>query len=175
MSLDEGIDVSAEAEKIACAYCGKLEQKTKLKKKRYCSNNCAKASKTDDNHNSNSDETNSSLKIASSTDSTNNEKSNDEAMPSIETNTPVAKWNVREVCKFIADILGTEEYNEDFTTQEIDGSALILLKEKHLVSAMDMKLGPALKIVAKVQSLLKPDTETAQQSASVSTSNQSSQ
>lgn len=175
MSLDEGIEVSTDVEKVACSYCGKLEQKTKLKKKRYCSINCAKAMKTDDNHNSNSDETNSSIKIASSTDSTSTDKSNDETIPSIETNTPVAKWNVREVCKFIADILGTEEYNEDFTTQEIDGSALILLKEKHLVNAMGMKLGPALKIVAKVQSLLTTDAEAAQQSASVSTSNQSSQ
>ncbi|EDW25190.1 GL15368, partial [Drosophila persimilis] len=36
---------------------------------------------------------------------------------------------------------------------EIDGQALLLLKENHLVNAMGMKLGPALKIVAKVESM----------------------
>ena len=34
--------------------------------------------------------------------------------------------------------------------QEIDGQALMLLREEHMVVAMKMKLGPALKIVAKV-------------------------
>lgn len=75
----------------------------------------------------------------------------------------IAKWTVKEVCTFVADLLGTDEYNEDFTSQEIDGSALILLKEKHLVNAMNMKLGPALKIVAKVQSLLSTTVETSVQ------------
>lgn len=89
-------------------------------------------------------------------------------------NTPIGKWTAKEVCKFVADVLGTDEYNEDFTTQEIDGSALILLKEKHLVNAMGMKLGPALKIVAKVQSLLLSDAETSvqQQTSSTTTANQ---
>lgn len=71
----------------------------------------------------------------------------------------ISTWTVKEVCKFIAEILGTNEYNDDFASQEIDGSALILLKEKHLVNAMNMKLGPALKIVAKVQSLLNLNPE----------------
>lgn len=87
--------------------------------------------------------------------------------------TPIGKWTAKDVCKFIADVLGTDEYSEDFTTQEIDGSALILLKEKHLVNAMGMKLGPALKIVAKVQLLLSSDAEaSAQQSSSTTTANQ---
>lgn len=90
-----------------------------------------------------------------------------------EINTPIGKWTAKDVCKFVADVLGTDEYSEDFTTQEIDGSALVLLKEKHLVNAMGMKLGPALKIVAKVQSLMSLDAEAnAQQSSSTTTANQ---
>lgn len=37
--------------------------------------------------------------------------------------------------------------------QEIDGQALMLLKEDHLMSAMQMRLGPALKLVAKINTL----------------------
>ena len=41
-----------------------------------------------------------------------------------------------------------------FNRQEIDGQALMLLKEDHLMSTMNVKLGPALKICAKVKSLV---------------------
>ena len=37
--------------------------------------------------------------------------------------------------------------------QEIDGQALLLLKEDHLMSAMNIKLGPALKIYARISML----------------------
>lgn len=72
---------------------------------------------------------------------------------------PVAQWSVKEVCNFVSQLLGTDDYNEDFVTQEIDGSALVLLKEKHLVKEMGMKLGPALKIVSKVQGLIEANAE----------------
>ena len=49
------------------------------------------------------------------------------------------------------DTPGCKEYAEDFALQEIDGQALMLLKADHLMSAMSMKLGPALKICAKIQ------------------------
>ncbi|PSN38405.1 hypothetical protein C0J52_21582, partial [Blattella germanica] len=38
-------------------------------------------------------------------------------------------------------------------TQRIDGQALMLLKEDHLMTAMSMKLGPALKICAKIDTM----------------------
>jgi len=56
------------------------------------------------------------------------------------------KWNVTEVCDFIKSLPGCGEYVEDFAQQEIDGQALMLLKADHLMSAMSIKLGPALKI-----------------------------
>ncbi|KAG8130098.1 hypothetical protein E2320_016693, partial [Naja naja] len=46
-----------------------------------------------------------------------------------------------------------EEIAEEFRSQEIDGQALLLLKEEHLMSAMNIKLGPALKICAKINIL----------------------
>lgn len=62
-------------------------------------------------------------------------------------------WSVAEVCEFIRHLPGCMDYVDDFEQQEIDGQALMLLKENHLVNAMGMKLGPALKIVAKVESM----------------------
>lgn len=37
--------------------------------------------------------------------------------------------------------------------QEIDGQALMLLKADHLMSAMSMRLGPALKICAQIDAM----------------------
>ncbi|XP_029436367.1 polyhomeotic-like protein 1 [Rhinatrema bivittatum] len=63
------------------------------------------------------------------------------------------RWSVEEVYEFIASLQGCQEIAEDFRSQEIDGQALLLLKEEHLMSAMNMKLGPALKICAKINIL----------------------
>ncbi|KAH8289978.1 hypothetical protein KR054_011308, partial [Drosophila jambulina] len=66
---------------------------------------------------------------------------------------PISSWSVEEVSNFIRELPGCQDYVDDFFQQEIDGQALLLLKENHLVNAMGMKLGPALKIVAKVESM----------------------
>lgn len=50
-------------------------------------------------------------------------------------------------------LIGCQEIAEEFRSQEIDGQALLLLKEEHLMSAMNIKLGPALKICAKINVL----------------------
>ncbi|XP_040182937.1 polyhomeotic-like protein 2 isoform X2 [Rana temporaria] len=60
------------------------------------------------------------------------------------------KWNVEDVYEFIRSLPGCQEISEEFRTQEIDGQALLLLKEDHLMSAMNIKLGPALKIYARI-------------------------
>lgn len=52
--------------------------------------------------------------------------------------------------EFIRNLPGCTDYAEDFAIQEIDGQALMLLKADHLMAAMSMKLGPALKICAKI-------------------------
>ena len=63
------------------------------------------------------------------------------------------KWSVSEVVEFVKSLPGCSEYAEDFAVQEIDGQALLLLKEDHLMSAIGMKLGPALKLCAKIEGI----------------------
>lgn len=58
-----------------------------------------------------------------------------------------------EVYEFVKSLPGCQEYAEEFRQQEIDGQALLLLKEDHLMTAMSIKLGPALKICARINSL----------------------
>lgn len=64
-----------------------------------------------------------------------------------------SRWSIEEVYEFIASLQGCQEIAEEFRSQEIDGQALLLLKEEHLMSAMNIKLGPALKICAKINVL----------------------
>lgn len=56
-------------------------------------------------------------------------------------------------CSLFLGFTGCQEIAEEFRSQEIDGQALLLLKEEHLMSAMNIKLGPALKICAKINVL----------------------
>jgi len=63
------------------------------------------------------------------------------------------KWNVSQVCDFIKNLPGCSDYVEDFAVQEIDGQALMLLQADHLMTAMSIKLGPALKICEQVKQL----------------------
>ncbi|KAM9785919.1 polyhomeotic-like protein 2 [Neosynchiropus ocellatus] len=63
------------------------------------------------------------------------------------------QWNVEDVYVFICSLQGCLEIAEEFRSQEIDGQALLLLKEDHLMGAMNIKLGPALKIFAQINML----------------------
>ncbi|XP_062402399.1 polyhomeotic-like protein 2 isoform X3 [Sardina pilchardus] len=63
------------------------------------------------------------------------------------------RWNVEEVYEFIRSLPGCQEIADEFRSQEIDGQAMLLLKEDHLMSAMNIKLGPALKIYARISML----------------------
>lgn len=92
-----------------------------------------------------------------------------------------AQWSVEEVYRFISSLQGwcslirfgsldhvscsvfvqifsifcsgCEELATQFLSQEIDGQALLLLREDHLISTMNIKLGPALKICASINTL----------------------
>ncbi|XP_047453527.1 polyhomeotic-like protein 2 [Mugil cephalus] len=63
------------------------------------------------------------------------------------------QWNIQDVYAFISSLPGCLEIAEEFRSQEIDGQALLLLKEDHLMGAMNIKLGPALKIFAQIAML----------------------
>ncbi|XP_031167353.1 polyhomeotic-like protein 2 [Sander lucioperca] len=63
------------------------------------------------------------------------------------------QWNIEDVYEFISLLPGCLEIAEEFRSQEIDGQALLLLKEDHLMGTMNIKLGPALKIFAQISTL----------------------
>lgn len=60
---------------------------------------------------------------------------------------------VEDVVDFIRHLPGCSDYAEDFALQEIDGQALMLLRADHLMQTMSIRLGPALKICAKIDSM----------------------
>lgn len=138
---------------VPCEQCGKQEMRSKLKKKRFCSLLCARARKSvsTDGSPTISNGSDEKLQVPQSPDKPKAEGENGEVSP-IEEHV-MLKWSVTQVCDFIKNLPGCSDYAEDFKLQEIDGQALLLLKENHLVSAMGMKLGPALKIVSKIESM----------------------
>ncbi|XP_047468221.1 polyhomeotic-like protein 3 isoform X2 [Mugil cephalus] len=80
--------------------------------------------------------------------------------PTVTTSTPTttfkpapSHWSVEEVTAFIHTLPGCSDVAEAFRLQEIDGQALLLLTEDHLMTSMNIKLGPALKICAHINAL----------------------
>ena len=80
---------------------------------------------------------------------------------------------VAEVVDFVRNLQGCCDYADDFALQEIDGQALMLLKPDHLMTAMSIKLGPALKICAQIEAM-RAASEAANNNAPPSTNNNSS-
>ncbi|XP_073929907.1 polyhomeotic-like protein 3 isoform X4 [Castor canadensis] len=76
---------------------------------------------------------------------------NSDLLPASQTEPSI--WTVDDVWAFIHSLPGCQDIADEFRAQEIDGQALLLLKEDHLMSAMNIKLGPALKICARINSL----------------------
>ncbi|KAF7668413.1 hypothetical protein LDENG_00014490 [Lucifuga dentata] len=64
-----------------------------------------------------------------------------------------SQWNVEQVFSYINSLPGGQDIAEEFRSQEIDGQALLLLTEEHLVNTMNIKLGPALKLCAHINTL----------------------
>lgn len=62
------------------------------------------------------------------------------------------EWNCDEVYRFVCLVAG-QQVAEMFKSQEVDGSALSLIRDDHLVNTMGVKLGPALKIMSKFNEL----------------------
>ncbi|XP_011313953.1 polyhomeotic-like protein 1 isoform X1 [Fopius arisanus] len=153
-------DVDSNGTSGKCETCGIIldEHNIKFKKdKRFCSSVCAKNKKKEARERE-PDKQWTNMEVDKKTDD--GLKKAEDSSPAASTPTsediprinPV-KWTVNEVCDFIRNLPGCADYAEDFAIQEIDGQALMLLKEDHLMSAMSIKLGPALKIVAKIDSM----------------------
>ena len=66
--------------------------------------------------------------------------------------TPLYDWSVDDVGEFLSS-LGYEAYIDKFAEHEIDGRALSLVKDHHLLMTMKLRLGPTLKICEHVQAI----------------------
>ncbi|OQR77888.1 hypothetical protein BIW11_06774 [Tropilaelaps mercedesae] len=78
----------------------------------------------------------------------------DESKGGNRSNRSPAQWNVQDVYDFIKSVPGCAAYAEEFRVQEIDGEALMFLSaERHLMQQMNMKVGPAAKIYARLTQL----------------------
>jgi hypothetical protein len=63
-----------------------------------------------------------------------------------------AEWSCEQVYAFVRIVAGAF-IAETFKAQELDGMSLSLIKDDHLVQTMQIKLGPALKIMSKFNEL----------------------
>lgn len=63
---------------------------------------------------------------------------------------------MHDVYSFVKSLPGCAMYADEFRQQEIDGQALMLLKEEHLMTTLNVKLGPALKICSQIAGLRDP-------------------
>lgn len=185
---------------LSCAHCGKsADSKGKLRKKPFCSTNCAKAAKNAlpetplqngdhekikseateksisspaASHTSPSPSPSSSIVMNGTCSSVKNgieqsnvcngkikTTSNPNGNSAAETNTETEEqsylinWSIEEVADYIRSLPGYGDYAEDFLMHEIDGQALLLLNENHLVQTLNIKLGPALKIMSKIDAI----------------------
>nr|CAH8875052.1 unnamed protein product [Trichobilharzia regenti] len=67
---------------------------------------------------------------------------------------PVYKWTPDDVVAFVRGTPGCSAYASAFLNNEIDGEALLLLAEDQFIQPpIGMKIGPALKLVARLESL----------------------
>ncbi len=66
--------------------------------------------------------------------------------------THLIAWSVEDVGDFLTS-LGYEAYLDRFVEHEIDGKALSLVKDHHLLMTLKLRLGPTLKICEHVNAI----------------------
>lgn len=66
--------------------------------------------------------------------------------------TPLQSWSIDDVGDFLTS-LGYEAYLDRFVEHEIDGKALSLVKDHHLLMTLKLRLGPTLKICEHVNAI----------------------
>nr|QEP99642.1 polyhomeotic-proximal chromatin protein [Dugesia japonica] len=65
---------------------------------------------------------------------------------------PICEWSVNDVADFVKQTPGCDNYVAMFINHEIDGEALLLLSNENLIQgALNMKIGPALKLCARIE------------------------
>lgn len=68
------------------------------------------------------------------------------------TGMPLHSWAADDVSEFLT-FLGYEAYIDRFLEHEIDGRALSLIKDHHLLMTLKLRLGPTLKICQQVNAI----------------------
>jgi len=63
-------------------------------------------------------------------------------------------WSVEEVSDFVSTVEDCSQYAKVFSENLIDGSCLPKLTETHLTTVMGIKLGPAIKLITSIKSLI---------------------
>ncbi|XP_061661370.1 lethal(3)malignant brain tumor-like protein 4 isoform X2 [Syngnathoides biaculeatus] len=58
----------------------------------------------------------------------------------------VRHWSVQQVCAFVESLPGCGDLAKQFSDEQIDGRAFLLLTQRDIITIMSIKLGPALKI-----------------------------
>lgn len=71
---------------------------------------------------------------------------------------PLQGWSVEDVGEFLT-FLGYEAYVDRFVEHEIDGKALSLVKDHHLLMTLKLRLGPTLKICEHVNAIKMMDED----------------
>jgi hypothetical protein len=67
-------------------------------------------------------------------------------------------WTTEDVAEFLT-YLGYEAYIDKFMEHEIDGRALSLVKDHHLLMTLKLRLGPSLKIIEHINVIKNVEAE----------------
>ncbi len=68
------------------------------------------------------------------------------------TGVPLQSWTIDDVSDFLT-FLGYEVYIDRFLENEVDGRALSLVKDYHLLMVLQLRLGPALKVCQQINAI----------------------
>jgi len=69
----------------------------------------------------------------------------------------VNRWSTDDVCSFFERVLEKNCYTSIIKEHLIDGAALLLLQDEHLISIFKMQLGPRLKLLNRINKLKNGD------------------
>ncbi|KAG8014291.1 Polyhomeotic-like protein 3, partial [Nibea albiflora] len=141
---------------LQCEFCGSRGYAhTFLRSKRFCSMTCVRREREREREQERQQEERrmtETISVSDGEEEEEEEEEDEEEGEGEDAGRP-SQWNVEQVFSYINSLPGGQDIAEEFRSQEIDGQALLLLTEDHLVSTMNLKLGPALKLCAHINSL----------------------
>ncbi|CAF0844348.1 unnamed protein product [Adineta ricciae] len=82
-----------------------------------------------------------------------NEKKSKRKQRTVHEKPDIHQWNVDDVCLFFISVLGTTCYTLLIKEHLIDGTALLLLEDKHLMNVFHMSHDERVKLLRKIKKL----------------------